>query len=139
MSRSASNFRIGINPDVLDNATKEYILVTLYHEALHAYFVQKEINLGVAEFKRQFLGIAVYGGRLLGVQDSEHWPMGYTDYIRGLRNSIISFNPNFSLDRAMALAKAGIIVLTPEESKINKQERNTNDPNSPGYQGTKCP
>jgi len=38
---SGSSYIIGLNPDVLKNASKEYILVTLYHEALHAYFAEK--------------------------------------------------------------------------------------------------
>lgn len=34
-------YQIGINRDILNKSTKEYILVTLYHEDLQAYFAEK--------------------------------------------------------------------------------------------------
>ncbi|MBB6269988.1 hypothetical protein HDF26_000415 [Pedobacter cryoconitis] len=136
ISSSGSNYVVGINPDILTNSTKEYILVTLYHEGLHAYFSEKKRLLGDAEFERQFLGINVNGGRLIAVQNEGHWPMGYDMYIRGLKDAILSLNPNFGADRALALAEAGIIQLEPSGSIINDQERDTR---KPGYTGNKCP
>lgn len=135
VSSSGSNYVIGINPDILSNATKEYILVTLYHEGLHAYFSEKLRVLGQAEFDKQFLGIQVNGGRLVAVQNEGHWPMGYDKYIRGLKNAILSYNPSFGDDRALALAECGIIQLDSSSSSINDQERDTR---KPGFKGTKC-
>jgi len=137
---SAGTFRIGLNPDILKNATKEYILVTMYHEALHAYLAQKKLSLTEAQYNSQFGGYNVNGGRLLMAQDPVHWPMAYGTFLNGLRDIIIEFNPSFDLSRASALAKGGITLLSSTESNINKQEKNTNDPiNNPGYTGTKCP
>ncbi|WP_131537306.1 SprT family zinc-dependent metalloprotease [Pedobacter nototheniae] len=128
---------IGINPDVLNNSTQEFILATLYHEALHAYFAQKLSDLGKAEFDRQFLGVEVNGGRLL-VQDEAHISMGYQRFVTGIKNTILAFNPGFDPNRAEIIAKSGIVQALPAESKINSQERNPYDPNNPGATGTKC-
>lgn len=135
----SATYTIGINPDVLNKATKEYILVTLYHEALHAYLAEKKRTLSAVQYKNQFTGYTVNGGRLLLVQDPEHWPMGYSKFVNGLSAVVTTFNTNFSADRATALAEGGIISLSAEKSKINKQERDTTDPvNNPGFTGTSC-
>ncbi|KIO76914.1 hypothetical protein TH53_12540 [Pedobacter lusitanus] len=136
VSAARTNYVVGINPDILENSTKEYILVTLYHEGLHAYFAQKKKDLGDDEFNKQFLGVDVNGGRLIAVQNEGHWPMGYDKYIRGLKDAILSFNPNFGEDRAIALAQGGIVQLNQSYSDINDQERDTR---KTGYKGTKCP
>lgn len=137
---TAGTYRVGMNPDVLANASKEYILVTLYHEALHAYLDHKKRTLTTLEFNTQFAGYTVNGGRLLMSQDPQHWPMAYANFVNGLRDVILEFNSSYDFARATALAKGGIITLSNTESDINKQERNTNDPvNNPGYTGTKCP
>ncbi|WP_461788996.1 hypothetical protein [Pedobacter sp.] len=66
--------------------------------------------------------------------------MAYSNFVNGLRDIILEFNPSYDPVRALALAKGGLIILNSTESNINKQERNTNDPiNNPGYTGTKCP
>ncbi|AMP98946.1 hypothetical protein AY601_2042 [Pedobacter cryoconitis] len=135
-SASGSAYVIGLNPDVLKNASKEYILVTLYHEALHAYFAEKKERLGEAEFNRQFLGMNVNGGRLVAVQDQAHMPMGYDKYIRGLADVVIAFNPSYDRNRALALAQGGIIMLSNVDSQTNSQEKDTS---KPGYTGSKCP
>ncbi|WP_199118584.1 hypothetical protein [Pedobacter sp. ASV28] len=130
------NISVGINPDILKNATKEYILVTIYHEAIHAYLALKKAELSETEFNNQFAGLYVNGGRLIGVQDPQHWSMGYTNFVNGLKNIILAYNPSFNADRAHALALGGIVSLTPEQAAINQQEKNTT---ILGYTGTKCP
>ncbi|OWK71179.1 hypothetical protein CBW18_08900 [Pedobacter sp. AJM] len=129
---------VGLNPDVLNNSSQEYILVTMYHEALHAFFNKRSEDLknSPGEFSRLYEGVTVNGGRMLGVNDDDHLPMAYNKYVSGLRDIILAFNPNFGSDRAMSLAKFGIITLLPEEKKDNAQERDTT---KPGYKGTKCP
>lgn len=129
-------FTIELNPDVLLHSTKEYILVTLYHEALHAYIDMKKVELSAIEFESQFSGLYVNNGRLIGVVDEAHWPMGYSRFINGLRDVILAYNPNFNSDRAYALALGGINILSSAQRTINLQERNTS---MPGYTGTKCP
>ena len=133
---SIGNFIIGLNPDILNNASKEYILVTMYHEAPHAYLSLKWAQLGEAAFQIQFQGLTVNGGRLLAVQYKDHWSMGYGTYVNGLRDAILAFNSGFDPVRAAALAECGIIVLNSAKSGINNQERDTSEP---GYMGTKCP
>lgn len=132
-------YNVGINPDILKNSTKEYMLATFYHEALHAYFAEQKriLKNQPGEFERRFLGIEVNGGRLLKVQDVVHWPMGYDKFIRGIKDAILAFNPNFDVDRALAIAKTGIVILTPAEDKVNNQERDAT--NNSGATGTKCP
>ena len=134
-SQSGMTFQIGINPDVLAKSTKEYILVTLYHEALHAYFAQKLATLGRDEFNKQFTGVDVNGGRLISVVNDQHTTMGYDKFVRGLKDAILAFNPRFDPSRATALAELGIIQLNPSEAEINKQERSS----SASATGTKCP
>ena len=134
---TGTNHYIGINPDVLTKSTQEYILAVLYHEAMHAYLNQKYYELGEAEFKRQFKGIEMNGGRAEGVIVSEgHVPLGYNDFVNGIKDAILAFNPSFNPDRAMALARDGIFVSNTNESLINSQER---DATKVGATGTKCP
>ncbi|WP_316785718.1 hypothetical protein [Pedobacter frigiditerrae] len=121
---------------MLTKASKEYIISVLYHEALHAYLAQKKIELSETEFNTQFSGMLVNGGRLIGVQDPDHWPMGYTRFVNGIRDVILAFNPNFGSTRASALAVAGILPLNNAQWTILQQELNTS---KPGFQGTKCP
>lgn len=96
----------------------------------------KLAQLGPTLFAAQFTGMYINGGRLLGVQDPQHWSMGYTNYVNGLSSVITAFNPSFNPGRAYAMALAGINILTPGQSTINQQERNTS---VSGYTGTKCP
>jgi hypothetical protein len=136
-TRITGEFYIDLNPDVLTKSTQEYMLVTMYHEALQAFFSRRKQELNNdAEFQRLYEGVNVGGGRLLGVKDDAHIPLAYQNYVNGLKDVIMKFNTNFSEERAWALAKYGIIELLPAESKINGQER---DVTKTGYTGTKCP
>ena len=61
----------------------------------------------------------------------------YGSFIESLKNSIISFNPVITSSYAEALAKNGIVEsLTENESKINRNERDTRNNE---YKGKKCP
>lgn len=110
----------------------------MYHEALHGFFNKRSEDLknSPGEFSRLYEGVTVNGGRMLGVKDDGHLPMAYNNFVSGLRDIILAFNPDFGSDRAMSLAKFGIITLLPEEVKDNAQERDTT---KSGYTGTKCP
>jgi hypothetical protein len=129
-------YKLGINPDVMNYATKEYILVTMYHEALHAFLMEQKRVLGDAEFANQYSGYTVNGGRLMNTVDEQHWTMGYTNFVNGLRNILLAYNPNLGADRAKAMALAGITTTSPAQQAINAAERNTRNT---GYVGTKCP
>jgi len=133
---NSSEFTVGLNPDVLNNGTQEYILVTMYYEALHAFFDRQRQLLGATEFQRRYEGVNVNGGRLLGVPNDSHIPMGYQNFVKGLKDVIMKFNTSFNEDRAWALARCGIIQLLPAEKTLNDQERDTT---KPGFTGTKCP
>lgn len=108
----------------------------MYHEALHAYLAFKRAELGPTEFNNQFTGFFVNGGRLIGVQDPNHWTMGYSKFVNGLRDAILACNPTFDSSRAYAMALGRINTMTPTQLQINQQERNTL---VSGYTGTKCP
>jgi hypothetical protein len=127
---------VELNPDVLKYATKEYILVTLYHEALHAYFNKMKHQLSPTEFTNRFGTISVNGGRTLFLEVDGHFEMAANNYLNGLRDVIRAFNPNFDITRAYALAQAGVVQLSPANRAINDQERDTRQT---GYTGTKCP
>jgi hypothetical protein len=53
------NAVINLNDEVLLNATKEYILVTMYHEVLHAFLKYQLYKLGNTEFQAQYPGVTV--------------------------------------------------------------------------------
>ena len=127
---------VELNPDVLKYATKEYILVTLYHEALHAYFNKMKHQLSPTEFTNRFGTISVNGGRTLFPEVDGHFEMAANNYLNGLRDVIRAFNPNFDITRAYSLAQAGVVQLSPANRAINDQERDTRQT---GYTGTKCP
>jgi len=132
---TAGTFKIALNPDVLNKASKEFILVTLYHEALHAYLAYKKMTLTPTQYSAQFSGYNVNGGRLLMAQDPAHWPMAYTNFVSGLASTVKSFNSNYDQSRADALAAGGITILSTAQATINAQERDTT---VPGYTGTTC-
>ena len=125
-----------MNPDVLAHATKEYILVTMYHEAMHAYLAYKKAELGNTAFAAQFSAINSNGGRTLFTAVDDHYEMAANNYLMGLRDVMIGMNPNFDPGRAASLAKYGIVFLNKTDSAVNAQERNTS---LAGYTGTKCP
>lgn len=134
--RNIITYNIGLNATTLANASKEYILVTLYHEAMHAYLAHRKHELGDVEFAKQFEGFEVNGGRLIEMMDIQHSSLAYQNYITGLAGVIMAFNNSYSSERAMALAKLGIVKVNAAEKAINEQERDTR---VPGYTGTKCP
>lgn len=133
---NGATYKIGINPDVLKNASREYILVTLYHEALHAYIGYAKATMSADLFTATFGSLEFNGGRTLLKPVDGHFELAANNYILGLRNSIISLNASYNLDRAYALALGGIVNLSTSDFQINSQERDTS---KIGYTGTKCP
>ncbi|SDI35432.1 hypothetical protein SAMN05421846_106238 [Chryseobacterium taeanense] len=135
------NAVININADILQNATKEYILVTLYHEVIHAFLKYELFKLGETAFKDQYPSVIVgYDYAANGIMINrftflpEHQELGA--FLSTLQNILMTYNPDLSFETARAMAKAGITTMTQAEHQLNNNERNTALGN---YQGTKCP
>ena len=138
---------IRLNKDVLTNATKEYILVTLYHEVVHAYLNYELNRLGQARFEMGYPALAVYKTEVkydeLGKQfkigvfvfKEDHSEAGY--YIDTLEKIIKDYNPNILQNTARIMAKAGMVTLTDDEKKINFRERGI-DKTLGQQEGSKC-
>ncbi|MBB6109695.1 hypothetical protein HDF23_002444 [Mucilaginibacter lappiensis] len=144
--------KIYINPDVLANASNEYRLVTLYHEALHAYLDLQLLNLGEDGFKTKYPAINIVQrpnfsgnvknqydyyfdqGTTMAQVDPKHRTMA--DYFTDeLRDAILAYNPNFPVDRATGLARGGIFLNDTSNQYFNTSEKDVTKGNSVG---TKC-
>lgn len=144
---------IYLNPDILENATQEYILVTMYHEVIHAFLNYEETRLrgkilpngkfDNSEFEHKYPDVKIveleYGNKnkvkkyqLLQEQGHNR----FAPFIEKLAQSIISFNPKIPLKTARAMAKMGIVdekSMSNEEKQLSGYQRKGTDP-----KGTKC-
>ncbi|WP_278636299.1 hypothetical protein [Capnocytophaga sputigena] len=125
------NCDIFLDDKMLKTASKEYILVTLYHEVLHAFFDVERNRLGEEEFKQKYLSVReTYLPIGNGDQERRYLLMNdhskFNSFIETLAQSILSFNRSFPLEKARALAKEGIVekyMLSSEEKEyINEQK-----------------
>ena len=125
------NCHIFLDDKMLKTATQEYILVTLYHEVLHAFFDVERNRLGEEEFKQKYLSVReTYLPIGNGDQERRYLLMNdhskFNSFIETLAQSILSFNRSFPLEKARALAKEGIVekyMLSSEEKEyINEQK-----------------
>lgn len=117
---------------MLQNATKEYILATMYHEVVHAYLNSELNRLGQQQFEIEYPKIIIdhtsivdaVGGQLI-VNVFRYYPdhQEAAAYIDTLHDILISYNPNLSPKTASSLSKSGMVDLTPEEMEINSRER----------------
>jgi hypothetical protein len=134
------NAVINLNDEVLLNATKEYILVTMYHEVIHAFLRAEKVRLGDVAFHEQYPSVIVgydYAPNGTIINRFTFMPnhQQLMPFLTTLKNIISSYNPNLPSNVVTAMAKAGITTMTPEESELNNNERNT----LLGKQkGTKC-
>ncbi|CEJ71167.1 hypothetical protein BN1195_03511 [Chryseobacterium oranimense G311] len=132
---------INLNDDVLRNATKEYILVTMYHEVIHAYLDYEKFKLGDTAFQEQYPSVVVgYDYAADGTMVNRytfiegHQQLGA--FLTTLQNIVSNYNPSLPTETVKAIAKAGITTMTITERELNQNERDT----SLGKQkGTKCP
>ncbi|KUG12259.1 MULTISPECIES: hypothetical protein [Elizabethkingia] len=141
------NSTIFLNEEVLKNATKEYILVTMYHEVVHAYLNYQLHTMGQEKFSLQYPALVVYKtetyydavGKEFRVSSfvyrDGHSEAGY--YIDTLEKIVKDYNPNIPTETARIIAKAGIVSLTKTESDINKRERGI-DKTLGQQEGIKC-
>jgi hypothetical protein len=144
--------QVFINPSVLANASNEYRLVTLYHEALHAYLDGELAILGTAGFNAKYPAVKVVArpnfssnitrqndyyfdeGTTMAKVDPKHRTMA--DYFtQELRDAILAYNPSFPVDRATALARGGIFLNDTSNQYANDAEKDVRKGNSVG---TKC-
>lgn len=133
---------IRINEDVLNYSTKEYMLVTMYHEALHAFLSVEKIRLG-GTFSLVYPDININFINLNNTKFNRnekvflngHSQMGLA-FFNGLKSAISNFNPNLPDATVSAMAASGIYTTTPSEIQLNSNERDVRNHN---YKGTKCP
>ncbi|MCW3786958.1 hypothetical protein [Plebeiibacterium sediminum] len=144
------NFTIGMNPDILNNATNEYIAITFAHEAIHALIdYYKWHNTERAE---ELFPLFVEDPRRIK-SDEQHETMANA-YIEAMADVISNINPDYPRDKAILLAWGGLEKTWAFELKkmasltdaygnnlwFNKFSRvNTAEKNStPTAVGTKC-
>jgi len=105
---------VEMNPDILNRATKEYILLTFMHESIHAYMdyqwrLLQTHQMDTATFISKFPIYWDYR-RILGSNSTElghHMQMSET-YIAFMSNALMSFNPNISSATARYLSWEGL-------------------------------
>ena len=134
------NCNIFLDDNMLKTATQEYILVTLYHEVLHAFFDVERNRLGEEEFKQKYLSVReTYLPIGNGNQERRYLLMNdhskFNSFIETLAQSILSFNRSFPLEKARALAKEGIV----EKYMLSSTEENFINEQKGGNGGSKCP
>ena len=153
-TKDVIDIEITLNSEMLRTATKEYILVSMYHEALHAYFNVELAKLDFDEkkFKQKYPGALMHNATGLyifekgGVTRSipyskiefairDHFQL--TPFIDKLAESVQSFNSNMPTDVAKAIARMGIVQgkdMQDWEIRYNHNERTGNS----DKKGTKC-
>ncbi len=151
-SEGIIDIEIGLNPDILNSATKEYILATMYHEVIHAFLRVELAKLGESAFYKKYPNSFIHNGTGL-LEYNEKGVIKYIPYskiefvigdhfqlepfINNLANAIQSFNPNMPTEVTKALAKVGIIQqkdLSSKEIEYNFNEKVGNN----NKIGTKC-
>ena len=118
------NCNIILNDNMLKKASKEYILLTLYHEVIHCFFIVEKERLGEIGFKQKYpyvrqISLPVGNGNeerkyLLMNKHNEFGP-----FLENLAQSILSLNPTFPIEKARALAKEGVV----EEYMFSSEEK----------------
>ena len=144
MSKEKGEVEIYFNPDILNSATNEYILVTMYHEAIHAFLSYEKKQLG-DKFNEKYPSVYYY--RAIGIhngvaydrfqflRDQKGGHFQFEPFIDKLVDAIRSYNHNIPLDTAKAMAKTGIVrEMFDWEIRLNQNEREGNN----NKKGTKC-
>ena len=118
------NCNIILDDNMLKTASKEYILITLYHEVIHCFFIVEKERLGEIGFKQKYpyvrqISLPVGNGSeerkyLLMNKHNEFGP-----FLENLAQSVLSLNPTFPIEKARALAKEGVV----EEYMFSSEEK----------------
>ncbi len=132
---------INLNDQVLIKGTKEYVLVTMYHEVIHAYLDYEKFRLGDVAFHNEYPSVVIgYDYDANGKKINrytflpQHNQLGV--FLSQLENILSTYNPNLPAETVKAMAKAGITTMTVQENQLNLNERDTT---LNKYKGTKCP
>lgn len=144
MSKEKGEVEIYFNPDILNSATNEYILVTMYHEVIHAFLSYEKKQLE-DKFNEKYPSVYYY--RAIGIHngvaydrfqflmDQKGGHFQFEPFIDKLVDAIRSYNHNIPLDTAKAMAKTGIVrEMFDWEIRLNQNEREGNN----NKKGTKC-
>ncbi|KAA0129092.1 hypothetical protein FY557_05885 [Chryseobacterium sp. SN22] len=132
---------ISLNDQVLTNATKEYILVTMYHEVIHAFLDYEKFRLGDTAFQDQYPGVIVgydytADGTVVNRYTYIDGHQQLIPFLTTLQNILSAYNPNLPHDVVVAMARTGIATTTQAQYQLNSNEKNTTLGN---HKGTKCP
>ncbi|MCL7987681.1 hypothetical protein M8998_07000 [Sphingobacterium sp. lm-10] len=121
---------ITLNGNMLNTASKEYILVTMYHEALHAYIYLEKTRLSPELFFAKYSEWSEIN--LQGVPKYVTTHSQFRDLMTHLVSAIKAYNPNISDYDAEVLAKTGVV------SSMSDLDINKNKSYKNGNSGTKC-
>ncbi|CAI9682483.1 hypothetical protein [Elizabethkingia anophelis] len=141
---------ITLNDKMLSSATKEYILITMYHEVIHAYLGYELMQLGDIKFREKYPMYLFYNDydssgnvKTRFTFKEEHTEFG--SFMDTLTNVITSYNssksPNNPLpaETIKAMVKSGVTSLSPTEKDLNERERGFDPQKYGNPNGTKCP
>lgn len=122
-SNNMFNSTITLNADMLSNSSKEYILVTMYHEALHSVLNLEEKRLTPTEFAIKYPNLSrTYNNQMPRYYFNHN---GFPSFIKLLADAIVSFNPNIPFADAVILSKTGIVNnMSNSELLLNESYRN---------------
>ncbi|PZP51044.1 MAG: hypothetical protein DI598_04120 [Pseudopedobacter saltans] len=122
---------VALNEKMMREATKEYILITMYHEAIHAYLKYENILYGNDVFKQKFPRVATYDIKdTSGISTTNYMLLSdhsrFGPFIQGMVNAIEAFSPGFPKDIALIMAKMGVVDpsgFSNDEKIMNEVER----------------
>ncbi|MCT4143124.1 hypothetical protein HZP66_02645, partial [Elizabethkingia anophelis] len=112
---TSMDIAIALNQDMLETATQEYILSTMYHEVIHAYLDYEKLHLSSSEFQQKYPDVDYYivkdaqGKEFTKFQFLNTDHNRYGNFIEQIANAIQSFSPNFPREKAMDLAMSGVV------------------------------
>ncbi|MEN5132672.1 hypothetical protein [Elizabethkingia anophelis] len=141
---------ITLNEKMLTSATKEYILITMYHEVIHAYLGYELMQLGDTKFQEKYPMYLFYNdydssGNVIRrfTYKQDHNEFGI--FMDTLINIISSYNSSkspsnlLSSEAIKAMAKGGVTSVSSTEYDINQREKGFDTKKYGTPNGTKCP
>ena len=155
-TKDVIDIKITLNSKMLNTATNEYILATIYHEVLHAYFNVElaKLDFDNKKFEQKYPGAIIHNATGLytykerNVTKSVPYSkiefvtekkghLQLVPFIDKLAKAIQSYNSNIPTDVAEAIARMGIVRgkdMLDWEIAYNINERTGNN----NRKGTKC-
>ncbi|AJW63672.1 hypothetical protein VO54_02200 [Elizabethkingia miricola] len=141
---------ITLNEKMLNSATKEYILITMYHEVIHAYLGYELMQLGDTKFQEKYPMYLFYNdydasGNVIRRFTFKENHNEFGSFMDTLTNVLTSYNssksPNnpLSAETIKAMVKGGITSLSQAEKDLNEREKGFNTQKYGNPNGTKCP